>query len=90
MDMRKHIIIPNLKKNKLLWIQVPFFILSEFLMMKKIIQKYKMETIHAHWIIPQGFIAVLYKKLFNPKLKIIITSHGGDIFGLQYLNFLKR
>jgi len=77
-------ILPNLKKNKLLYFQVPFLFLFAFLNLKKIVKKEKIDIIHAHWIIPQGFLAVLYKKLFRKKgIKIICTSHGGDIFGLQ-------
>lgn len=83
-------ILPNLKKNKLLWFQVPPFIISEFFSIARIVKKYKIDTIHAHWTIPQGLLAVLYKKIFRKNVKIICTSHGGDIFGLRKLNFLKR
>lgn len=77
-------ILPNLKNNKLLILQAPFLIISEFLAVRKIVKKERINLIHAHWIIPQGLIAVLYKKLFREKdLKIICTTHGGDIFGLQ-------
>ena len=83
-------ILPNLKKNKLLWLQIPFFFLFQLLAIKKIIKKEKINTIHAHWIIPQGFVAVLYKKIINKNIKILCTSHGADIFGLQKFNFLKK
>ncbi|GAH16685.1 unnamed protein product, partial [marine sediment metagenome] len=77
-------IVPNLRKNRMLIFQVPFLFFSAFLNLAKIIKRGEIETIHAHWIIPQGFIAVLYKKLFRKRnLKIICTSHGGDIFSLQ-------
>ncbi|MCM8787749.1 MAG: glycosyltransferase family 4 protein [Candidatus Omnitrophica bacterium] len=77
-------ILPNLKNNKLLYFQVPFLFFFAFLNLKKIIKKEKINTIHAHWIVPQGFIAVFYKKIFRKRnFKIICTSHGGDIFGLQ-------
>lgn len=83
-------ILPNLKKNKGLYLQIPFFVLSELLSLIKICRQEKIDVIQAHWIIPQGLIAVLYKKLFNKKVKIIITSHGADAFALQRLGFLKR
>jgi len=77
-------ILPNLKKNKFLFFQVPFFLFFAFVNLAKIVKKEKIDIIHAHWIIPQGFISVLYKKLFRKKeLKIICTSHGSDLFGLQ-------
>lgn len=86
-------ILPNLKKNKLLYFQIPFFLIASFFNLRKLVKEEKIDIIHAHWIIPQGFIAVLYKKLFRKKnLKIICTSHGGDIFGLQnpFMKKIKR
>jgi len=77
-------ILPNLKKNKFLFFQLPFLFFFALVNLAKIVKKEKIDITHAHWIIPQGFIAVFYKKLFRKKdLKIICTSHGGDIFGLQ-------
>lgn len=83
-------IIPTLKKNKLYWVQVPFFLFFEFFGMFKIIFKEKIRIVHAHWIIPSGLLAVIYKKCFNKKLKIVLTSHGADIYGLNRFNFLKK
>lgn len=77
-------ILPNLKKNKFLFFQIPFLFFFAFINLAKIVKKEKINIIHAHWIVPQGFMAVLYKKIFRKRnLKIICTSHGGDIFGLQ-------
>ena len=88
--LRDGAILPNIKKNKLLIFQVPFFIFFSFLSVIKLIKKEKIDIIHAHWIIPQGFLAVLYKKLFRKKnLKIICTVHGGDIFSLRNWFFTK-
>lgn len=82
--LRDGAILPNIKKNKSLIFQVPFFLLFSFLNIIKLVKKEKIDVIHAHWIIPQGFLAVLYKKIFRKKdLKIICTIHGGDIFSLK-------
>lgn len=83
--------LPNLRKNSFFWFQVPFFLLFQFFMVAKLVKKEKIDKIHAHWIIPQGLIAVLYKKLFSKRdLGVIITTHGADIFGLKKFNFLKK
>ena len=82
-------IVPNLRKNKLFYIQVPFFFIKQILQISRLVRKYKIDTIHAHWIIPQGLAAVIYKKLFNKKIKIAVTSHGTDIFGLTGTLFTK-
>jgi|SRR3989344_8754605 len=74
-------ILPLLKKNKFYWFIVPFFLLSEFLALRKLTKKIKPDIVHAHWIIPQGFIAALNKKLMGTDY--IVTTLGGDLFGLQ-------
>ena len=83
-------ILANLKKNKFLWIQVPFFLILGFVSLIKLVKNHKIKIIHAHWIVPSGLLAVLYKKLFDKNVKVVITSHGGDIFGLRKFNFLKK
>lgn len=84
--------MPNLKANKWLYFQVPFLLLFWFIYLTKVIKKEKIDTIHAHWIIPQWFLAVLVKKIFFPKIKTLGTSHGSDIFWLQGKtgSYLKR
>lgn len=85
-------ILPNLRKNPFLYLQVPFFLIAQFLAIRKIAKRYNIHLIQAHWIIPQGTIACLYKLLFNKNVKIVVTSHGGDIFGLHFwpLTALKK
>lgn len=79
-------ILPTLKKNRLFFFQVPFFIIAEFLSARELVKKIKPYLIHAHWIIPQGFIAVLLKKLYS--IDFVVTSHGGDIFALRNKLFI--
>lgn len=74
-------ILPNLKKNKFLYLQVPFFVLAMFVSLFLLCRKIKPDVIHAHWIIPQGFIAVIVGKLLN--IPVIATAHGGDAFSLN-------
>lgn len=83
-------ILPNLKTNKLFWLQVPFFMLCELIAIRRMIKKYNPDVIHAHWIIPQGINAVIIKKCTRWQGQIVCTTHGGDIFGLQFLTRLKK
>jgi len=71
-------IMSKLRKNKFYWLSVPSFILLQFIGLKKIVSKENISLIHAHWIIPQGLVAVMYKKLINRKIKILVTIHGTD------------
>jgi glycosyltransferase involved in cell wall biosynthesis len=47
----------------------------------RLISKERPDLIHAHWVLPQGLIAVLAKLLY--KLPVITTAHGGDAFALR-------
>lgn len=79
-------ILPNIKKSFLAKIQVPFFLLSEYFSIKKIMGKEKIDLVHAHWIFPNGFLAALLKKKYG--VPLIVTVHGSDIFALK--NFIFR
>lgn len=74
-------ILPALKKNPLFYFQVPFFMLGEYFALKRTIKEIKPDRIHAHWIIPQGWIVSLLSKKYD--VPYVVTTHGGDIFGLQ-------
>lgn len=72
-------ILPALKRNPLLWLFLPFFLFSEFIALVRTVKTEKIGIIHAHWLLPQGFIAAVYKHFFNRRLKLIVTCHGSDI-----------
>jgi glycosyltransferase involved in cell wall biosynthesis len=87
-------VIENLKRNIAIWLLVPFFLASQFSYLLLLARKYRVKMIHAHWVIPQGLLAILARKLrLIPKsVRILCTSHGGDLFSLQggLLQSLKR
>jgi glycosyltransferase involved in cell wall biosynthesis len=76
-------ILPNLKNNRWKLLLVPFFVLSQLLLAIKLVRSNDYDVIHAHWIIPQGFIAAIARKFARRRLPVVLTSHGGDIFALQ-------
>lgn len=79
-------ILPNIKKRFLAKIQIPFLVAAELFAIRKILKKERIDFIHAHWIVPQGFIAAIIKKLY--KIHYIVTAHAGDVFPLKS-GFLK-
>ena len=85
-------ILPTLKKSKWNYFKIPFFMFGEFLALRKQIKENRPDIIHAHWIIPQGFIAALCKKLYG--VEYVVTTWGGDMFIFKnnnfYLRFLKK
>lgn len=74
-------IIPNLKKSLLAWIQVPFLLCIETLYTIKLIKKEKIQILHSHWIIPNGFVGTISKCMFG--LPHITTAHAGDVFTIE-------
>jgi len=82
----------NLKKNRLKYFILPFYFLFQLVSMTRVIKRERIRMIHAHWLIPNGFIAVLYKKLFKKEIKILATIHGSDFLGVNNIigNRFKR
>ena len=85
-------ILPNIKKNLRLIIQIPFLFIAGFFALIKVVKKENIETIHAHRLIPQGLIAAIYKKVRNKKIRIVCTAHGSDIHsvGGKIMNTIKK
>lgn len=71
----------NLKNFLWKWLLVPSFLISQYFTVRKILRERKVDIIHAHWLLPQGWIAYLLSKYFH--IPFVVTSHGGDLFGLQ-------
>jgi glycosyltransferase involved in cell wall biosynthesis len=76
-------IMANLKKQPRLYLQIPFLLLSCFFSLSRIVKKEKIETLHAHRLFPSGFLCSVYKKFFNPRIRVITTAHGSDVHSLS-------
>lgn len=78
-------ILANLKRKRRNYLLVPFFALGELVELIRLLRTTRIDAIHAHWIIPQGLVAII-ANFFAPgggKPIIVCTSHGGDLFGLS-------
>jgi glycosyltransferase involved in cell wall biosynthesis len=58
-------------------VKLLFFVLSSLAS----VLSTRTSVINAHWLIPQGFVAVLAKALTGRK--VVVTVHGGDVFSLN-------
>lgn len=71
----------NLRRSRWKWLLVPGFIIGQYLAARRILRRRKVDVVHAHWLLPQGWVArQLLKWHGTPYL---VTSHGGDLFGLR-------
>ena len=68
-------ILQNLNRNILLYFQVPLFLISEIINFLKVVNKEKIDIVHAHWIFPQGFLAAVLRKIFILKFNLVVTYH---------------
>ncbi len=73
-------IVPNLRQNPLLLLQVPSLIVA--LIWRALTFHETFDIIHAHWIYPAGLAGWLASKVRSTPL--VVTSHGSD------LNFSSR
>lgn len=74
----------RLKDNRWRLFQMPFFMWSQLWhVLQRLRQGPPVDIVHAHWIVPQGMVAVLARGLIGRRVRIVCTSHGGDLFGLR-------
>lgn len=85
-------ILANLKQHPGRYLLVPFFLLGELAALIRLLKSGRYDMVHAHWLIPQGFAAVLARLISGSRIPILCTSHGGDLFALKGILFrnLKR
>jgi len=62
---------------------VPLFAIAQVVAVTRILQRERINVIHAHWIVPQGLAAVLARVLARSRVSIVCTSHGGDLYALR-------
>jgi glycosyltransferase involved in cell wall biosynthesis len=85
-------ILSKLKHHPWQYGLLPFFFIGELLSLIRLLRMSKFHLIHAHWLIPQGLVALLARLFFQSAPPLLCTSHGGDLFALEgtLLNKLKR
>jgi len=62
---------------------VPFFMAGELLALMRSLRAGHADIINAHWLIPQGLVAMAARALTGSGAGLVCTLHGGDIFGLK-------
>lgn len=81
-------ILANLKRSLWKWGLVPFFFLGLMFACWRGVKQIGPHCIHAHWIFPQGLTLALYSVFSTNANPYVITSHGGDLFGLRGRAFI--
>lgn len=76
-------ILNKLKSNPLYYLMIPLFLLGQLRTVVGLLRSERFDLIHAHWLIPQGFVAALSLLITKRKIPLLCTSHGGDLFALK-------
>ena len=71
----------NLRKHPVNWLKLPPLVAAETLAIARTLRAGHYDLIHSHWILPQGFAALLARRAKH--VPEVLTVHGGDIFGLE-------
>jgi len=82
-------IVAKLKRNPLLNIVLPFFLLSQLLFTALCIVRFKPDHILANWIVPQGLVAYLLS-VVNCRIRYSVISHGGDAALINKNNLIRH
>jgi len=76
-------IVTNVRNHPWMLLLVPGFVLAQVLGVWRLLRKRRVDVIHAHWLIPQGFICWLIQRLVARKVPYVVTSHGADLYALR-------
>lgn len=85
-------IITNLGRSRWKWLLVPTFIGGQLVRALQLVRVERVDVVHAHWLLPQGMIAWVLRRLSGRKPPFVVTSHGADLFALKAAlpKYLKR
>ena len=80
-------IIPIIKKSKKSIFLIPFLVFKQFFMTRKMIEKYQIDIINSHWLVPSGLIGAIFQKF--TKKKNFVTIHAAGLHLLEKIPFGK-
>lgn len=70
-------IMPQLKKNPLYYMVIPFLFAAEFFALLRLTRTLKPDYLYAHWFTPQGVVAGMVSGI--TKVPYVITTHAADV-----------
>ena len=76
-------IMGNLGRARWKWLLLPGFVLGQLLAVVRLLRQLRPGAVHAHWIIPQGLVAVIALAISRVPAGLLVTSHGADLYSLR-------
>ena len=80
-------LVNDCKMKKYVYLLAPFLFLSGIFHLIRLTYKHRFDVIHAHWLLPDGFIAAIAAKWCQ--VPLVLTVHGSDLFVAKLNPFFK-
>jgi glycosyltransferase involved in cell wall biosynthesis len=72
-------IIENVRARRTNLAQVPALLAAEVLAVRRAVRRFRPHVVHAHWIVPQGLVAIAAAR----GVPLVLSTLGGDIYALR-------
>ena len=72
-------IIENVRARRTSLAQVPALLAAELLAVRRAVRSFRPDVVHAHWIVPQGLVAIAAAR----GVPLVLSTLGGDIYALR-------
>lgn len=76
-------VVGNLRRSRWKFLLLPGFVLAQAWRAWRLVRTEDVDVIHAHWLVPQGWIAAILQLLSGKKIPYLVTSHGADLYALR-------
>lgn len=76
-------IMANLRRHPLLYLLLPFFLLSQLMALMALMRRLRPVAVHAHWMVPQGVVLAAAAALGANAPRLVCTAHGSDVSALR-------
>lgn len=73
--------LTNLRQRPLEKLKLPALVFAEMFAVARMLARHRYEAVHAHWVLPQGFVCALLARLF--RVPLVVTCHGSDLMALR-------
>ena len=81
-------ILPNVRRNPALALQVPPFILAQYRAARRLVRQQNIDLVYAHWVMPQGLVAWQIRQATG--VPYILQNHSSDLAVFDKLGWAGR
>ncbi len=68
----------DIQMKKVVYLLTPLYLIFGLLSLAKLHRQHRFDVLHAHWLLPNGFLALLFAKAWG--LPLIVSLHGSDVY----------